>query len=129
MNKIKGKQIVIALIVGLVGATVAWKLEAGAVERTTDDEKEAALTWDDLPEAVRAALEKARPGLRPVELEKETEKGKVVYGAEYKIDGSEVEYELAEDGTVLEIETEDDDDGDDEDDSDDEDGDDTSDNV
>jgi hypothetical protein len=121
MNKFKGMQVVLALTVGVAAATAAWIYEARAAESANGDDGEVAVAWDDLPEAVRAALEKARPGLRPVELEKETENGKVSYDAEYKIDGSEIEYELAEDGTVLEIETEDDDDDDDEDGDDDDD--------
>jgi hypothetical protein len=126
MNTIKFMQLGIALAACAAGLSMAWILEARAAEGTASEEDEVTLAWDDLPQAVRATLEEKRPGERPNEIEKETENGKVVYGAEYKVDGGEIEYELSEDGTVLEVETEssDDDDGadDDDDDADEKDG-------
>ena len=50
------------------------------------------------------------------EIERETENGKVVYEAEWLVDGREFEIEVAEDGTVLEREFDDDEDDEDDDD-------------
>ncbi len=76
-----------------------------------EEEEEVKVSLDQVPAAVKAAVEKAVANGTPIELTKETEDGKVVYEAEYKTaDGKKREIEMAEDGTVLEEEDDDDDD-------------------
>ena len=114
MNRLLDKRIWAVVAACAVGLAIAAMLEVRAVE------KEESLGWDALPEAVRATLEAQRPGERPSEIEKETERGKLVYEAGYEVDGKTIEIEVSADGTLLEIETEDDDEDEDDDDGDDE---------
>ena len=113
--------IALALAVGIV----CWAFGPGLINAKGNEIKAS-----DLPEAVRATLEKEAPGAEIEEIEKEEEDGQVVYEIEVEIDGKEMELEIAADGTLLEKEVEegdddDDDDGDDDgDDGDDDDDDD-----
>jgi uncharacterized membrane protein YkoI len=75
-----------------------------------DDENEVQVSLGDLPEAVRATLLKEANGAEVKEIEKEIEKGQEIYSAEVIIDGQEVEFEIAPDGTLLGKEVEDEDD-------------------
>lgn len=66
-----------------------------------------ALTKEDLPPVVLAALEKAANGKALGEFEKERKHHKTVYTAEFTgADGKEMEITVAEDGTLLKIESE-----------------------
>ncbi len=69
---------------------------------------------DQVPAAVKATIQKEAQGGTLREIERETKDGKTVYEAEVQKDGKEVEVKVAEDGTLLGREVEDDD-GDDED--------------
>ena len=107
------------------------------VEVTADGtiiEIETELTMADLPKAVADAITKAANGGKVKEIEKEEERAevkngkvvelktpKVVYEAEIKQNGKEIEIEVDADGKVLGKEVEDDDDDDDGDDDDDDD--------
>ena len=86
-----------------------------------DDEEEEEVSLDEVPAAVKATILKEADGAEVMEVEKEIEDGKVVYEAEFEVDGQEVEIEVAEDGTLLsrEIDDEDEEGDDDEDDDDD----------
>jgi uncharacterized membrane protein YkoI len=75
-----------------------------------DDENEVQVSLSDLPEAVKATLLKEAGGAEVKEIEKEIENGREVYSAEVMIDGQEVEFEIAPDGTLLGREVEDEDD-------------------
>lgn len=81
--------------------------------------KEEKVKLADCPEAVQKTIKAQANGGTIVEIEKETKKdGTVVYEAEIKKDGKEIEVEVAADGTLIEVEEEDDDDDDKEDDDD-----------
>lgn len=54
-----------------------------------------------VPKAVLEAFEKAQPGAKGVEYEREEFEGKAAYEAEYKVDGKEYEFLYAADGTLL----------------------------
>ena len=72
------------------------------------EEKEETVRWKDLPEAVQKTIKANAQGGIIEEIEKETEDGKVVYEAEVELkDGRELEIEVAEDGTLIEIEEDD----------------------
>jgi len=117
------KKLHLAVVLGLTAGTLFWAFGPATI---IAEEKETKVAVGDLPEAVRATLEKEAPGAAIEEIEMEEEDGKVVYEIEVKIDGKEVDLEIAADGTLLEKEVDDeqDDDGDDEDDDDDDDDDD-----
>ena len=70
-----------------------------------DDEEEIAL--DSAPAAVKATILKEAKGAAIEEIEKGNENGKTVYEAQFKVDGKKVELKIAEDGTVLERESDD----------------------
>jgi uncharacterized membrane protein YkoI len=64
---------------------------------------------DELPPAVRATVERETTGGQIEEIERESKDGRVVYEVEFTRDGLEIELEVAEDGTVLEREEEEED--------------------
>lgn len=79
-------------------------------EDEDEDEEQASLA--ELPEAVRATLEKVAPNGEIRELERETEDGRIQYAADVVIDGQVFDIEIAPDGTLLQkkVEGEEDDD-------------------
>ena len=71
--------------------------------------KEEKVKLGDCPEAVQKAIKEKANGGKIVEVEKETKKdGTIVYEAEIKKDGKEIEVVVAADGTLLKVEEEDD---------------------
>ena len=76
------------------------------------DGKEEKVKLADCPEAVQKTINDNLSGGTIVEIEKETNKdGTVTYEAEVKkADGTEIEIEVAADGKLIKIETEDDED-------------------
>lgn len=84
-------------------------LSAGAEEKT--------ITLEQVPAAVRAAMEAKAAGGKIVEVEQEDEDGGVTYEMEVLRDGKEFEYEFSSTGSLLE-----DEEGDDEEDDDDDEG-------
>lgn len=79
-------------------------------EGNDDDEEEVEISLDDVPAAVKATMLKEAAGAEIEEVVKETEDGKVIYEAEFEVNGQEIEIEVSPDGTLLERETEKDDD-------------------
>ena len=77
--------------------------------------KEEKVKLSDCPEAVQKTIKDNANGGKIVEIEKETSKdGTVTYEAEVKkADGTEIEIEVAADGKLIKIETEDDEDDED----------------
>jgi len=69
-------------------------------------ETEEILSMKDLPPAVQATVNAETQGGKIKELAHETEDGKTFYEVEFEKDGKEHEVKIAEDGTVLERETE-----------------------
>jgi len=96
----------------------------GAVATKQTAEQEKAVSIEQLPEAVKAAILAEAKGGTIGEIEMETENGQTAYEAEVTIDGQKVEVKVADDGKLLgkEADDEDDDDeGDDDDEDEDED--------
>jgi len=79
----------------LLGVPVAW----------TAEKKEATLTMDQLPPAVKATIEKESGGAKVDEIEKETEAGKTFYEAEIVKNGRETYLHVAANGKVLKRES------------------------
>jgi len=68
-------------------------------------EKEERVTMDQVPAAAKTTIERESKGATIKELTKETEGGKLVYGAEIVRDGKESEIHVAADGSVTKRET------------------------
>jgi uncharacterized membrane protein YkoI len=83
---------------GLIGAAV---FGTGAGES-----REERVTLDQVPAAVKATILKESAGGKITEIERETKNGKIVYEAEFQLDGKETEIRIAPDGTLLGRETE-----------------------
>jgi uncharacterized membrane protein YkoI len=85
---------------------------AAADDDDTDDgdDAEERVELSAVPDAIKNAALTALPGLVLTGAERETEDGRVVYGLEGTVNGVPWEVEVAADGTVLEVESEDDDD-------------------
>lgn len=72
------------------------------------EDEEVTVTLSEVPAAVAATI-KAQAGSGTIEeIEMETEDGKVEYSAEIEKDGREFEITVAPDGTLLEVEEDDD---------------------
>jgi uncharacterized membrane protein YkoI len=71
----------------------------------TAEKKEATVTMDQLPKAVRSTIEKESAGARVAEIEKETEAGKTFYEAEIVKNGHQSYVHVAENGKVLKRES------------------------
>ncbi len=90
---------------------VEYKKNGREFELQIDDdgnvlEIEESMKMEDLPPAVQETVKTESAGGEIEELVLETEKGKTFYEVEFKKDGKEHEVKIAEDGTVLERETE-----------------------
>lgn len=105
------KMLAKTITVAALGALAAF----GITNATAGDESEQKVQLADCPAAVQKTINDNANGGQVVEVEKETKKdGTVVYEAEVKkTDGTEIEIEVAEDGTLIDIEIEDDDGDDD----------------
>ena len=57
---------------------------------------------EQLPAPVRATVEKETQGGKVTDIEKDHERGQVIYEVEFTIDGKEWELDIAEDGKLLE---------------------------
>jgi uncharacterized membrane protein YkoI len=85
------------LMMGLAGAVVGCK--------STGEGKETRVSVAELPEPARAAVNKLTAGGQMEKIDKEIEKGKVVYDVEATVGGKHVEYTIGADGAVLGTET------------------------
>jgi hypothetical protein len=76
------------------------------VAQAKENEKEEAevkVKFADLPQVVQTTFEEESRGATITEVEKETEKGEIVYEAEnVEIKGKKYDIEVAEDGTLIE---------------------------
>ncbi len=75
-------------------------------EDEADDEEEEAeedeqVSLAQVPEAVKATIAKEAAGAEIKEIEKETEDGKTIYSVEVILNGQQVDFEIAPDGTLL----------------------------
>lgn len=77
-----------------------------SVAQAKENEKEEAevkVKFADLPQVVQTTFEEESRGATITEVEKETEKGEIVYEAEnVEIKGKKYDIEVAEDGTLIE---------------------------
>ena len=81
-----------------IGLLIAGSLSLASVAWA--EEKEEPVAMDQVPAAAKATIERESKGATIKELYKETEGGKLVYGAEIVRDGKESEIHVAADGTV-----------------------------
>ncbi|MGP0628694.1 hypothetical protein ACTRW9_03215 [Nitrospina sp. 32_T5] len=80
--------------------------ELKVTEKGTVKEWEQGVKLEDLPEAVRATVTRLTDRTEVKELVKEIEDGHMFYEVEFVKDGKENEVKIAEDGSILEWETE-----------------------
>ncbi len=93
-----------AALVALALVAGAWTAfaDSGNDEKDAKDEKKAeTITLADLPAAVRATIDKEIPGAKIEKIEKEEDKGKVLYDIEAEFKDEDVEMDIAADGKVL----------------------------
>jgi hypothetical protein len=79
-----------------------------AASEDADDDDDEKIPFANAPAAVQKTLRREAGSAEIKEVEKSTDEGKVVYEAEVTIDGHEYVISVAEDGTLLEKELEDD---------------------
>jgi len=93
-HRILASVLVVILVVGITGCSSL---------RKKGEEKEVAqsVSLTQVPEAARAQIEKLTAGGQIRKLEKAEEGGQTVYDVEATVQGREVEYDVAADGTVL----------------------------
>jgi hypothetical protein len=81
-------------------------VSCAAPGKETEKEKEEAevkVKFADLPQVVQTTFKEESRGATITEVEKETEKGEIVYEAEnVEIKGKKYDIEVAEDGTLIE---------------------------
>lgn len=93
----------------LAAAPLAMSIVGDDDDLDDDDEEEFVVPLGRVPEHVLAAALEAVPGLELEAAEAEREDGVLVYDLEGVLDGREIEVEVTEDGDVLEIEYDDED--------------------
>ncbi len=91
------------LSIGIVGAVTS----ASAADKHKD-KQDVKIPMDQVPAAVKATLEKEAKGGKIGDIDKETEKGKVIYSADVTIDGKAFEVKVAEDGSLISKKADDD---------------------
>jgi hypothetical protein len=93
------------LVLGVAVGIVCWAFGPGLINAKG---KEAKVKVEELPEAVKATVDKfirdEAPGAKIDEAKKEVEDGKVIYDIELEAGDKDIELEIAEDGTLLEKE-------------------------
>jgi len=96
------KHVTCCLMVVTVGLGLI-ALPVAAAEKAAKEEK---ISIGEVPEAAQKTILHEAAGNKVREIEKETENGRTVYEAEWRVDGKEVEVKVAPDGKLLERETE-----------------------
>ena len=92
--------------VGLAGFTSCQHFNRG--DDDNENEQETAIAIDQVPAAARKTIEAQAQGGQITAVGKETEKGKTIYEAAVTMNNEKWEIEVAEDGTLLEKEKDDD---------------------
>jgi uncharacterized membrane protein YkoI len=95
-------------VIRTIGGTLALALlVVGQFALADEDKKEEKIKPEQLPKKVMDAVKAKFPKPEFTALTKETFKdGKIVYDLEFKFEGRKYEMDIAEDGTVLEVERE-----------------------
>ena len=60
------------------------------------------VTIDQLPEPVRATVDRETKGAQITDIERDAERGQTIYEVEFVLDGKEYELDVAADGKLLE---------------------------
>lgn len=95
----------VVIVVGVAG----W-LAPAVLAEDKDDGSEVKVKLEDCPKAVQATIKREVGSGELLGVCKETERGKTVYEAEARIDGKLYDIEVAEDGTLICKELDDDED-------------------
>ena len=90
------------LVLGAVGlALMGCHAEGGDHEEGEQAQEGQKVTREQLPEAVKATLDKEAKGGKVEDIEKQTLDGKVIYEADVILGGKEWEIRIAADGTLV----------------------------
>jgi uncharacterized membrane protein YkoI len=98
-------------LVGLLALLMCFAFVVASVGDKDKGEPEQQVTLDQLPAAVRTTLESEAGSGSIGDIEKEVKDGKVIYEADVTKDGSKLEVKIAEDGTLIKSEVDDEKDG------------------
>lgn len=90
----------------IAAALILTGLGACSHDGDKNKQKEQAVTAEQLPPMVAAALNREAAGGKVLEIEKEMKHGKTVYSADVEKDGKTWDIAFAEDGTVISREIE-----------------------
>ena len=102
----KGKEVYAAeIIIGEERIELAVAVNGEVVDREAEDlgasdAEEEMLALEDAPQAVQATIRREAKGAEVTELERKTVKGKIIYAAEFTLDGEEIELWVEPDGKV-----------------------------
>jgi len=112
---VKNGLLVVAMLLGLVvGMPMAFPAADPPAAPEDNDKDEVKVKLEDCPKAVQETIKKEVGSGTIEEIEKKTKDGKTVYEADATIDGKKYEIKVAEDGTLISKELDDDkDDGED----------------
>jgi hypothetical protein len=99
------KRVATVLVAGLAGAAA---LIGCASHDGNHEGKEVTVAMSDVPAAVRATLERESAGGKVTEVEREMKNGRTVYSADMIVNGVAWDITVAEDGTVISKEKEND---------------------
>jgi uncharacterized membrane protein YkoI len=89
------------VLAGLCGAGLTVMSLSVRAEEKEKDENEVKMKIDDVPAAVKTTIVKEADGTPVTSVDKETDDGKTVYEADAKINGTNYEIKVAEDGTLI----------------------------
>lgn len=95
-----------SIVCFLATAALAASATSCSLNKSGEDGEHAQrMKMGELPPAARAAAERLVAGGKVEKIDKEPEKGRVVYDVEATVDGKHVEYTIVADGTVVGTET------------------------
>lgn len=101
----KNKKVLVVtalLLIPIFGMVIL--LGVSAVLADEEDKDGESIPWEQLPQAVRDAVQREVPGVQPTELKREVEDGFVTYEVAYESDGMGSGLKLTEDGQIIETE-------------------------
>jgi hypothetical protein len=98
-RRMRSRNILSLLVaLGLAVCTMAVRAEEKKEEKEADEVK---VKFDDCPAAVKATITKEAEGAKVDTVDKETDDGKTIYEADAKINGTNYEIKVAEDGKLI----------------------------
>ena len=85
----------------MLGSLAAGVLLTAGFLKAAEEGKEVKMKFSEVPAAVQKTLTDEAKGAKIETVDKETDKGKTIYEADVKIDGTNYEIKVAEDGKLI----------------------------